>query len=191
MKQERVSKQVCIRVLWIAAGMAGLLLIAGVSGARASEIVPSFGLTRTVDSDQANSNVGLAFRGNIAGPVLQTELGASYRSQTYADGAVKARMIPLTASLLLRPVPAIHADAGVGWYHTKYEFPDIVGAPNDETTQQFGVHVGGGLEIPVAPKAAIDLTGRYVFLKDQESNIIPQTFDPDFWTMSLGLAVGF
>lgn len=191
MKHERVSKQVCTRVLWIAAGIAGLLLIAGVSGARASEIVPSFGLTRTVDSDQANSNVGLAFRGDIAGPILQTELGASYRSQTYSDGAIRARMIPVTASLILRPIRAIHADAGVGWYHTKYEYPDIAGAPNDETIQQFGVHVGGGLEVPIAPKAAIDLTGRYVFLKDQESQIIPQTFDPDFWSMSLGLALGF
>ncbi len=191
MKHERISNQVRTRVLWIAAGIAGLLLIAGATGARATEILPSFGLTRTVDSDQANSNVGLAFRGDIAGPVLQAELGASYRSQTYNDGFVRARMVPLTASLLLRPIRAVHADAGVGWYHTKYEYPDIVGAPNDETVQQFGVHVGGGLQVPLASKTAIDLTGRYVFLKDQESNIIPQTFDPDFWSMSLGLAIGF
>lgn len=188
LKFERISRQVRTRVLWIAAGIAGLLLIASVSGARATELVPSFGLTRTVDSDQANSNLGLALRGNLAGPVLQTELAASYRSQTYADGAFKARMVPVTASLLVRPIPMVHADAGVGWYHTKYEYPDVPGSPSDDTIQQFGVHVGGGLEVPVAPKAALDLTGRYIFLENQESKLIPQTFDPDFWSMSLGLA---
>lgn len=186
---ERISKQVRTRVLWIAAGIAGLLLIAGISGARATELVPSFGLTRTVDSDEANSNFGLALRGNLAGPVLQTGLAGSYRSQTYADGAIKARMIPVTASILVQPIPVIHADAGVGWYHTKYEYPDVPGSPSDNTIQQFGVHVGGGLEVPVAPKAALDLTGRYIFLENQESEIIPQTFDPDFWSMALGLSI--
>ena len=188
LKYERVSKQVRTRVLWIAAGIAGLLLLASVSGARATELVPSFGLTRTVDSDQANSNFGLALRGDIAGRVLQTELAASYRSQTYADGAVKTRMIPLTASILVRPISMVHADAGAGWYHTKYEYPNAPGSPSDDTIQQFGVHVGGGLEVPLAPRTALDLTGRYIFLENQEAKLVPQTFDPDFWSMSLGLA---
>lgn len=43
----------------------------------------------------------------------------------------------------------------------------------------------------MAPRAALDLTGRYVFMKDQESRLVPETFNPDFWTMSLGLALKF
>ncbi|MGH7682244.1 MAG: outer membrane protein [Candidatus Eiseniibacteriota bacterium] len=189
LKFERTARQVRVRVLWIAAGITALLLIAAASGARAVEIVPSVGLTRTVDSDEANSNFGLALRGDIAGPVLQAELAASYRSQDYAGGDITARMVPVTASLLLRPIPMIHADAGAGWYHTKYEYPNVPGSPSDETIQQFGVHVGGGLEVPLAPKAALDLTGRYIFLENQESQLIPQSFDPDFWSMALGLAL--
>lgn len=157
--------------------------------AHAGEIVPSVGLTRTVDGDATTSNLGLALRGNMLGPVLQSEIGVSYRREEYYDGALEATMVPITASLLLRPVPMLHADAGAGWYHTKYDYRNPL-LPN-ETKQDFGVHVGGGLQIPVAPRAAVDLTGRYVFLEDQESRLIPSTFNPDYWSMSLGLALKF
>jgi hypothetical protein len=154
---------------------------------RATEIVPSIGVTRTVDNDESKSNLGLALRGNVAGPAVQTELAVTYRKDEYFGGGLETKTIPIMASLLLRPVPSLHADVGVGWYHTKYDYASA--ALEDETKQDFGVHVGGGLQVPIAPKAAIDLTGRYGFMKDQESKLVPETFDPDFWTMSLGLAL--
>ncbi len=61
----------------------------------------------------------------------------------------------------------------------------------DNTTTQFGVHVGGGLRVPIAPAAALDLGGRYVMMRKQESPLVPRRFDPDFWSTSLGLAIGF
>ncbi|HET9950881.1 MAG TPA: outer membrane beta-barrel protein [Candidatus Eisenbacteria bacterium] len=172
---------------------AALLLVIGgaadcATAARAVELVPSYGLTRATDGDQTKSNVGLALRTGLAGPVLQSEIGVSYRSEEYYDGALKVKMIPVTASLLVRPIPSLHADAGVGWYHTNYDYAASAPALSDETKQQFGVHLGGGLEMPLAPKMALDLTGRYVFMESQESKLIPTTFDPDFWSMSLGLA---
>jgi opacity protein-like surface antigen len=187
---ERIGWAIGAAILLLA-GVAVLLLLgaAAVMGARtahAAEIIPSVGLSRATDGDETKSNVGLALRGDLAGPVLQSEIGVSYRSEQYFDGALKAKMIPVTASLLVRPIPTLHADAGVGWYHTKYDYAAPIA---DETKQQFGVHVGGGLQVPIAPRAALDLTGRYVFMKDQESKLVPTTFDPDFWTMSLGLAL--
>lgn len=166
------------------------LLVAGpaVSASRAAELVPSVGLTRSTDSDDTKSNVGLALRGNMAGPVLQSELGVSYRSDAYYGGALKVKQIPVTASLLVFPIPTLHADAGVGWYNTKYDYDATFPPSADETKQQFGVHLGAGLQFPLAPKVGVDMTGRYVFMKDQESRIVPTTFNPDFWTMSLGLA---
>ena len=180
-----------LRSAWAAAAV--LLLLAGSTAigaqtARAAELVPSYGLTRATDGDQTKSNVGLALRTGLAGPVLQTELGVSYRSEEYYDGALKVKMVPVTASLLVRPIPTLHADAGVGWYHTNYDYAASTPTLSDETKQQFGVHVGGGLEMPVAPSVAFDLTGRYVFMESQESKLSPSTFDPDFWSMSLGLA---
>lgn len=171
------------------AAILALAIVVMAAPALAGEIVPSIGLTRNVDGDATNSNLGLALRGGLLGPVLQSEIGVSYRHQDYYDGALEVKMIPVTASLLLRPVPMLHADAGAGWYHTRYEYRDPL-LP-DETKQQFGVHVGGGFQVPIAPRAAVDLTGRYVFLEDQESRLIPTTFNPDFWTMSLGLALKF
>jgi len=157
---------------------------------RAGEIVPSIGLSRAVDGEQTKSNLGLAIRGNLAGPMVQAELGASYRSEKRFNDDLTVKMIPITASILVRPIPTLHADVGAGWYHTKYEYAAAL-LLEDETKQEFGVHLGGGLQVPLAPRAALDLTGRYVFMKDQESKLVPTKFNPDFWTMSLGLALKF
>jgi opacity protein-like surface antigen len=157
--------------------------------ASALEVIPSVGLTRSVDSDDTESLVGLAFRGNLAGDVLKTEIGAQYRSESLYGGDLDLRQWPVTASLWLSPVPSLYAGAGVGWYHTTFDYEDELGL-DDNTEQEFGVHVGGGLKVPVFPSAALDLQGRYVFMQDQESQLIPETFDPDFWSLSLGLAFG-
>ena len=177
------------RRAWPAVILAVAILPLVALSASAAEIVPSIGLTRATDGNDTRSNVGLALRGGLLDPVLQSEIGVSYRSEEHFGGALETKMIPITASVLLRPVPMLHADAGVGWYHTKYDYENPL--VEDETKQDFGVHVGGGLQVPIAPRAALDLTGRYVFLEDQESKLIPETFDPDFWSMSLGLALKF
>ena len=43
----------------------------------------------------------------------------------------------------------------------------------------------------MAPGASLDLGGRYVMMRNQQDRLVPQTFDPDFWTTSLGLAIHF
>jgi opacity protein-like surface antigen len=80
--------------------------------------------------------------------------------------------------------------AGVGWYQTSFDYADRTGLPNSTSTN-FGIHVGGGLEVPIAPAVGLDLNGRYVMLRDQESHLIPEKFNPDFWTTSVGLAIKF
>jgi opacity protein-like surface antigen len=175
--------------------LVALLLIAAAAAihaprSRAAEIVPSYGLTRQVDGgDQVKGIFGLALRGNLVPNLLQSELGAGYRTEEMNNGALHVRQWPITASLLLTPANVVYADAGVGWYHTTYDYEsDLIG---DETVQKFGVHVGGGLKVPVAPRVALDLGGRYVKLQDQESKLIPEKFDPSFWTLSMGLALKF
>jgi hypothetical protein len=167
-----------------------LLLVLATSHARAVEIVPSVGLTRSVESDDANTQVGLAFRGDIAPRILQAEIGASYRTEDAAPD-VKQRMWPVTASLWVTPVPALYAGAGVGWYHTTLDYQGALPL-DDETSQDFGVHLGGGMKVPMGSAVALDLGGRYVMMQDQEeSQLVPDTFDPDFWTLAAGLAFRF
>jgi opacity protein-like surface antigen len=168
----------------------GAALFLSVGKASAAELIPSVGLTRSVDSDDTESLLGLALRGSLISDVVKTEIGAQYRSESLSGGDVSVRQWPVTASLWLSPVSSLYAGAGVGWYHTTYDYEDELGL-DDNTTQDFGVHVGGGLRVPVFPQAALDLQGRYVFLQDQESQLVPESFDPDFWSLSLGLAIGF
>lgn len=163
-----------------------VLMTVAPAAIRAAEVVPSVGVTRSVDSDETHSQIGLALRGRLLPGLLGSELGVGYRKARYSDGALEMTQIPVTLTILVTPFPTLHGDAGVGWYNTRFDYGDPL--LRDETKQNFGVHVGGGFKIPLAPGMAADVTGRYVFLKRQESRFVPGTFNPDYWTLSLGLA---
>lgn len=172
----------------LVAAVAVLALAAGT--AAAAEFVPSIGLTKPVDGgNDTKVLVGLALRDNLA-PLLKGEIGVAYRSESRYDGQLEVRSWPVTASLYLTPVPALYGGAGVGWYQTTFDYSSDLPLVRDETKQLFGVHVGGGMQVPLAA-AALDLNGRYVMLRDQQSRLVPEKFDPDFWTLSLGLAFKF
>jgi hypothetical protein len=163
----------------------------GVVKASAGEIIPSVGLSRPVhsSSDETNLFGGLAIRGNL-GPAFKAEIGAAYREEEVNNNFM-IRQWPLTASLWLTPIPQIYAGGGVGWYHTSYDYNDDAFDFQNETTQEFGVHLGGGLSIPMTPSLGLDLNGRYVFLEDIEDKISTEKVDPDFWSTTLGLAIRF
>jgi len=168
------------------------MLVIGIEIASAgAELIPSVGITKSVHDSDADAQIygGLALRGSVI-PGLKAEIGAAYRSETRLNGDLKVKTWPVTGSLWLTPLPVLYAGGGVGWYHTTLDYADAL-AIESHTTQQFGVHLGGGLEIPLGPVAALDLNGRYVFLKKETSALPPNEFDPDFWTTTLGLAIKF
>jgi hypothetical protein len=162
--------------------------------AAATEIIPSVGLTRSVDgNDEAKPYGSLALRHDVLTKYLDAEVGIAYRQESRFNDQLKVRQWPVTASLWVNPISALYAGGGVGWYHMTFDYADALETAgiDDNTEQEFGVHVGGGLKVPVANHAAIDLNGRYVMLRDQENKLIPGDFDPDFWNTSLGIAFGF
>jgi hypothetical protein len=174
-----------------AVGLLLTMLLFGIQLARATEIIPSVGITRAVDTDDKSSKIsaGLAVRGDLA-PFLMAEIGASYRSEERFGGDLRIKQWPITGSLWLKPVSMLYAGGGVGWYHTTLDYAESLALAND-TKQQFGVHLGGGLRVPLMPMASFDLSGRYVFLEDVGQKLSTERFDPDFWTTSLGLAIRF
>jgi opacity protein-like surface antigen len=179
-------------LLWrLTAGVITLVLslILGVSLSRAGEIVPAVGLMRMNGSEDTKVFGSLAFRGNLA-PVLQSEIAIAYRNENRFNDQLAVRMWPVTASLWVTPVPTLYAGGGVGWYHTTLDYDESLPI-EDETSEEFGVHLGGGIKVPLGPKAGLDLGGRYVMMREQESQLIPQRFDPDFWMTSVGLAFRF
>jgi len=156
-----------------------------------TEIIPSAGLTRTADSDETKAIYGLAFRASMIPSVVDVELKGQYRNQMVLGGAAREHQWPVTASLWLTPLRVVYAGAGVGWYHTTLDYQGGAAAPPTDTTERFGVHAGAGVRVPFGSAMALDLNGRYVWLENQETAIIPREFNPDFWDASLGLAFRF
>jgi hypothetical protein len=133
---------------------------------------------------------GLALRADVL-PLIKAEIGAAYRDESHFDGQLHRRTWPVTASLWLAPVSVLYAGGGVGWYHTTYDYDASIPLAQDHTDQKFGVHLGGGLMIPLASIVGVDLNGRYVFLEKETSELPPQEFDPDYWSTTVGLAFKF
>lgn len=171
----------------LASGLA--LVLAPV--ARAAEVIPSMAMTRNPDAgDDTRLSYGLAVRGSIA-PMLAAEIGLGYRKDQLFNDTIESTQWPVTASLWAKPMPMLYAGGGVGWYNTTLHYPNMP-ALASKTSQKFGVHLGGGVTLPLVPGvASLDLNGRYVYLGDQASDLPPNRFKADFWTTSLGVAFHF
>jgi len=167
-----------------------LLALAAVQPVHAAELIPQVGYTHSLDgSGKSTTAYGLAIRTSLM-PMLQAEIAGSYRKQDQMPGSTDLVQWPVTASLWARPVPAIYAGGGLGWYSTTLEY---AGTPlPNTTTRKVGAHVGGGFDVPLAPHlASLDIGARYVYLGDQTSTMPPRSWKADFWTATAGLAVHF
>jgi len=165
-------------------------LLVGISTAHAVEIVPSVGVTKaTTDGAETQKIYGLALRGSMM-PMLRHETAIGYRSEELYNGDLKVTMVPITGSVWFAPLPVIYAGGGVGIYATSLTYRDVLLIPNTTKTS-VGAHLGGGLNIPLAPMIAIDLNTRYVYMEEHATGLSQGKFDPDFWSTSAGIAIKF
>jgi len=165
-----------------------VLSTVAVETARAVELIPSLGFTKSTDenAEDGNALVGLALRYPVMS-FLKLEGAIAYRQDSFSDGDLKVRQWPVTASAWLNVLPSVYAGAGIGWYRTTLDYSDDL-PYEDDTSMQTGLHVGGGLSLPMGPKYGLDLNGRYIFMQGNNDNVqLPTTFNPDFWSLSLGL----
>lgn len=186
-KSIKESMRAAAAMLPVAALVLTCLLVVPGTG-QAVEIIPSVGLSKATDAHagDANYSVGLALRTSVL-PLLKLEGGISYRQDDFFSQSLKVRMWPVTVSGWLTPSPMLYAGGGLGWYRTTYDYTNP-GANSDWTTNQLGVHVGGGFRMPIAPGLALDLNGRYIFMQKHNELALPSTFNPDFWNASLGVS---
>ena len=175
----------------VAALLATGLALVMVPVAKAGEIIPSMAWTKTPDAGGETAiSYGLALRGGLV-PMLDAEIGLGYRKSDLFDGQVEQTQWPVTASLWAKPTPMFYLGGGIGWYNTTLHYPNTP-ALASYTTQEFGMHLGGGMTLPLVPGvASLDLNGRYVYLGDQKSDLPPNNFKADYWTTSLGVAFHF
>jgi hypothetical protein len=156
----------------------------------AVEIVPSVGISRAPDGGDNHTMLALALRQGFL-PRTKMELQAGYRSEKMeiAGQSFDVRTIPITASVWFSAVPMFYAGGGLGTYIQAVEYQGGLYPTSNDT--HVGIHLGGGMHFPLAPVAALDLQGRYVFLDKQKTALSNGEFDPSFWQLSAGLAIGF
>jgi hypothetical protein len=179
-----------VRSAFALSALAALTLLGIPRPAGAVQIVPSVGISQAPDGGDNQVMLGLALRQGLL-PRTQMEIQVAHRSETvdFAGGSVDLRTIPVTLSLWASPVPMLYAGGGVGAYFQGVEYQDALYPASNET--EFGAHLGGGVRFPVAPIASVDLQGRYVFMGEKATQLSSGTFDPSFWSLSAGVAIGF
>jgi opacity protein-like surface antigen len=156
------------------------------------ELIPSVGWTKSTDANSGDAKLfgGLALRAPVL-PFLNLEGQIAYREDDHVAGIAKERMWPVTASAWLKPGIPLYAGGGIGWYHTTFDFPESVPI-HDTTVDHVGIHLGGGADVPLSNQVALDLNGRYIWMQQNNNDPeFPRSFDPDFWTVGLGLALKF
>lgn len=103
---------------------------------------------------------------------------------------------PITVSALAYPSPLIYVLAGVGWYNTTIEFIDseLVTGPDSETHDNFGSHLGAGLELPFGGSKSVFADIRYVFLNYDVTKLDlgdVDELDADYYAIQAGLTFEF
>jgi len=166
------------------------LMVAQVNAAGIS-IGPQLGFYKAQDADEGSIMGGVACRLKFT-PVLGAEASINYREEKYGNDAVTVRSWPVMVTGLIYPLPVVYGAIGAGWYNTTFDY-DQSKFPllTDETTQEFGWHFGGGVELPMGSNFKLTGDIRYVFL-DYKFEEIPGTgnLKSDFFVICIGFLFG-
>jgi len=120
------------------------------------------GLYKSTDADSYKVYGGVQARWRVF-PAMSLEGTFDYRSsESYPDNT-KVTSYPILASALFYLIPGAKISpyllGGLGWYYSKIE--DSSGS---STTNKPGIHLGGGLDIPLSPDISFNADLRYYFL---------------------------
>lgn len=168
-----------------------ITLMVGSVHASSINIGPELGFYKAQDADNGSFIGGVACRLKLM-PMLGAEASIAYRQETYGNNVVTVRSWPVMVTGLIYPLPIVYGAIGAGWYNLTFDYnQDKVPLLTDETTQKFGWHLGGGVELPAGPN--IKLTGdiRYVFLNYNFKDF-PGSSDlkSDFYVITAGILFG-
>jgi hypothetical protein len=171
-----------------------LLMLPLVTNAQVGlSIGPHLGIQKAQDADESNYLFGGTLRAKFA--ALGAEGSISYRQEDYENGAVTVKSWPVTASGLIYPVPIIYGALGAGWYNTTFDFNDVYNTAgfDDRTEQEFGWHLGAGLELPLSPRTKLFGDVRWVFLDYELENlpsVVVEEVNADFYSINAGVLFG-
>ncbi|MDP4174697.1 MAG: outer membrane beta-barrel protein [Bacteroidota bacterium] len=128
-------------------------------------IGPQLGWQKSSSADKGSLMYGAAIRFRISDAV-GLEGSINYRSEDYANGALNVKTWPIMITGLIYPVNYFYGAIGIGWYNTTFNYGDqpFVQTLQNNTQQNFGWHLGAGVEIPANQRLNITADIRYVFL---------------------------
>ncbi len=168
-----------------------ILLLASLAIAQGLGIGPQAGYFKSEDAEKGEWMFGGAMRIKLS-PALGVEGAINYRQEKYFDGDLKVKSWPILVTGLIYPLPIIYGAIGAGWYNTTFDYSgSLENVIEDETTQDFGWHFGGGLELPLGGKTRLAGDIRYVFL-NYDFKEIPgsRELKSDFYMIEIGLFFG-
>ena len=167
------------------------LLMVAPMNAQSISVGPQVGYYKAQDADEGNFMGGIAWRMKLM-PSFGVEASINYRQEKYVDDALTVRSWPIMVTGLIYPVSAAYGAIGAGWYNTTFDYnQDKVASLKDETTQEFGWHFGGGVELPVGSNFKLTGDIRYVFL-NYDFKEIPGSgnLDSNFYVVTVGFLYG-
>ncbi|MGE5497292.1 MAG: outer membrane beta-barrel protein [Syntrophothermus sp.] len=158
-------------------------------------IGPQIGWQKASSADNGRLMYGAALRLK-ASPAIGIEGSINYREEEYANGGLKVRTWPVMVTGLFYPIPFVYGAIGVGWYNTTFDYGQKLTVENlkNNTQQNFGWHLGGGLEVPLGQTVMLTGDIRYVFLNYDFGDLAnkAQTGDlsSNFYVITVGLLFG-
>jgi hypothetical protein len=139
----------------------------------------------------------------VRGRFIGAEGLIDYKRTTYSFAGVdtlRVEQYPVQASLMLWLFPRewsfqMYALGGGGWYHTRSTFLGPEGALGTSTTNRFGGHAGGGIEILAGDHVALYGDVRWVWLDVDSIDAIRDRYDnnpkADFLHVTTGISYRF
>lgn len=169
-------------------------LLSGTIFSQSLSFGPQFGFVKTKDAEKSVMMPGGAIRLNLGG--LGVEGAMYYKKDDYnytvgtTTSTITTKTYPIMLTALLKVLPIIHAEVGIGWYNTKIDYSKLSTAwtsIKEETKNKFAYHIGAGAEIPVG---SFIITGdvRYVFYELKLDQLTqPKNLKSDFYAIMVGV----
>lgn len=161
---------------------------------------PLVGYHKAGDADDGRIMAGLALRLRLS-PALGIEGSINYRQQNFADDAIKVRSWPLLITGMFYPIPMVYGALGAGWHNTTIDYANITNNNEtidlgEHTSQEFGWHLGAGLEFNFGSGTSLYSDIRYVFLNYEIEDLATQAINElddlnaNFYMINVGILFG-
>lgn len=139
-----------------------VLMFVGFSfvNAQSISIGPQVAYIKTADAEKGVFMPAGAVRLNLGGIAIEGAVG--YKSEEFFNGLIKATSYPIMATAMLKLLPLIHIEAGLGWYNTKIEYTGALQGIPSTTQKEVGYHAGAGVELELGN---LVLTGDFRYVK--------------------------